>query len=234
MFKILIADDEYLEREALKIIINNEFEGTVEIIEATNGKEALELNSYADPGILILDVKMPLINGIEVAEKIRIDDKNKIIIMLTAYDDGNCIEKALNIKVNEYLLKPVRPKKIIEVLKKYIIPNRLISTSQELENALVYIEINFMGNITLDEVSKHINLTPSYVSKLFKKKLGVNFNRYITVRKIKEAKRMLKEENVNINEIAFKIGYNESNYFCKVFKKIEGITPTEYREKSIY
>ena len=144
MFKILIADDEYLEREALKMIINNEFEGTIEIIEATNGKEALELNSCADPDILILDVKIPLINGIEVAEKIRIDDKNKIIIIVTAYDDGNCIEKALDIKVNEYLLKPVRPKKIIEVLKKYIIPNRLINTSQELENALVYIEINFM------------------------------------------------------------------------------------------
>jgi len=217
-----------------KMIINNEVEGRVEIIEATNGKEALELNSCADPDILILDAKVPLINGIEVAEKIRLDDKNKIIIMVTAYDDGNCIEKALNIKVNEYLLKPVRPEKIIEVLKKYITPNRLISTSQELENALEYIEINFKKDITLDQLSKHINLTPSYVSKLFKKKLGVNFNRYLTIRKVKEAKRMLKEEKVNINEIAFSIGYNEPNYFCKVFKKVEGITPTQYREKMLY
>ena len=197
-------------------------------------KRTLELNSCADPDILILDAKVPLINGIEVAEKIRLDDKNKIIIMVTAYDDGNCIEKALNIKVNEYLLKPVRPEKIIEVLKKYITPNRLISTSQELENALVYLEINFKKDITLHQLSKHINLTPSYVSKLFKKKLGVNFNRYLTIRKVKEAKRMLKEENVNINEIAFSIGYNEPNYFCKVFKKVEGITPTQYREKMLY
>jgi len=128
------------------------------------------------------------------------------------------------------LLKPVRSEKIVEVLKKYITNDRLICTNQEVENALEYIENNFKGSISLDEVSKYINLTPSYVSKLFKKKLGVNFNRYLAVRKIKEAKRMLKEENANINEIAFNIGYNEPNYFCKVFKKIEGITPTQYRQ----
>jgi len=230
MCKILIADDEFLEREALKMIINNEVQGTIEIIEAINGKEALELNSFENPDILILDIKMQLINGLEVAEKIRAYDKDKIIIIITAYDDKNFIEQALNLKVNEYLLKPVRAEKIIEVLNKYITHNKIISTSQEVDNAVAYIEENFKSDIRLDDVSKYINLTPSYVSKLFKKKLGVNFNRYLTERKMTEAKRMLKEENVNINEIAFIIGYNEPNYFCKVFKKIEGITPSQYRQ----
>lgn len=234
MCKILIADDEYLEREALKLIINNEVKNKVEIIEAMNGKEALDLNSCANPDILILDIKMPLFNGIEVAEKIRIFDKEKIIIIISAYDDKKFIEKALNIKVNEFLLKPVRSEKIVEVLKKYTTSERLICTSQEVEDAIRYIEKRFKENISLDEVAKHINLTPSYVSKLFKKKLGVNFNRYLTIRKLKEAKRMLKEENANINEIAFSIGYNEPNYFCKVFKKVEGITPTQYRQNITY
>ncbi|MGK0465479.1 response regulator transcription factor [Clostridium sp.] len=234
MCKILIADDEYLEREALKMIINSEIQGKIEFIEAINGKEALELNSRLNPDILILNIKIPLINGLEVAEKIRTKDKDKIIIIFTAYDDKNYIEKALNIKVNEYLLKPVRPEKIIEVLQKYITSDRLICTSQEIENALVYIEERYRENISLDEVAKYINLTPSYVSKLFKKKLGVNFNTYLTTRKINEAKRMLKEENENINEIAFIVGYNEPNYFCKVFKKIEGITPTKFRQNIAY
>lgn len=234
MCKILIADDEYLEREALKMIINSEIQSKIEFIEATNGKEALELNSRLIPDILIINIKIPLMNGLEVAEKIRTQDKDKIIIIFTAYDDKSYIEKALNIKVNEYLLKPVRPEKIIEVLKKYIISDRLICTSQEIENAIVYIGERYREDISLDEVAKHINLTPSYVSKLFKKKLGVNFNTYLTTRKINEAKRMLKEENVNINEIAFIVGYNEPNYFCKVFKKIEGITPTKFRQNITY
>lgn len=232
MCKVLIANDEYLEREALKMIINNEVEGTIEIIEAINGKEALELNSFVNPDILILDIKMPLINGLEVAEKIRTYDKDKIIIIITSYDDKNFIQQALNLKVNEYLLKPVRAEKMIEVLDKYITHNRLISTSQEVENAIEYIEENFKSEISLDDVAKYINLTPSYVSKLFKKKLGVNFKRYLTEIKMTEAKRMLKEENVNINEISFSIGYNEPNYFCKVFKKVEGLTPTQYRQNN--
>ncbi|MEK6266463.1 MAG: response regulator [Clostridium sp.] len=234
MCKILIADDEYLEREALKMIINSEIQGKIEFIEAINGKEALELNLRLNPDILILNIKIPLINGLEVAEKIRTQDKDKIIIIFTAYDDKNYIEKALDIKVNEYLLKPVRPEKIIEVLKKYITSDRLICTSQEIENVLLYIEERYRENISLDEVAKYINLTPSYVSKLFKKKLGVNFNTYLTTRKINEAKRMLKEENENINEIAFIVGYNEPNYFCKVFKKIEGMTPTKFRQNITY
>lgn len=234
MCKILIADDEYLEREALKMIINSEIQSKIEFIEAINGKEALELNSRLIPDILIINIKIPLMNGLEVAEKIRTQDKDKIIIIFTAYDDKNYIEKALNIKVNEYLLKPVRPETIIEVLKKYITSDRLICTSQEIENALVYIEERYREDISLDEVAKYVNLTPSYVSKLFKKKLGVNFNTYLTTRKINEAKRMLKEENVNINEIAFIVGYNEPNYFCKVFKKIEGITPTKFRQNITY
>ena len=120
---------------------------------------------------------------------------------------------------------------INSIIGKDEVSENKLSLCKELESALSYIEENYYKDIALNDVAAHINLTDSYVSRLFKKKLGINFNRYLAERKIKEAKKMLIEGEVNITEIAFSVGYNEPNYFCKVFKKLEGITPSAYREQ---
>jgi YesN/AraC family two-component response regulator len=95
-----------------------------------------------------------------------------------------------------------------------------------------YIEINIKRNITLDEISNYFNISPYYMSKLFKKKTGTNFVEYVSSRKIDLSKEMLTHTNMRILNIALELGFNEPNYFSKVFKKSVGLTPTDYRNKT--
>ncbi|MGL4914368.1 MAG: PocR ligand-binding domain-containing protein [Romboutsia sp.] len=103
--------------------------------------------------------------------------------------------------------------------------------SLEIEKAIKYIENNVKKSITLEDVAKHINLSPNYFSKLFKKEINENFITYLTNRRIEIAKEMLLEKNIPIINIAVDLSYNQPNYFSKVFKKSVGVTPSEYREK---
>lgn len=107
------------------------------------------------------------------------------------------------------------------------------SKNTYIQSAMEYVEKNIKRNITLEEVARHISITPHYLSKIFKKEVGVNFITYVTDRKIDLAKKMLEDESIPIVNISIELSFNQANYFSKVFKKKVGLTPSEYREKSL-
>nr|WP_206530436.1 response regulator [Clostridium perfringens] len=111
----MVADDEQLERRVLTSILKKNVR-VKEIIEAKNGKEALELNREFNPDIIIMDIKMPGINGIKALELIKNENPNKEIIMLTAYDDFEFIHKVLVLGGSDYIIKPIKPDKLMEIL----------------------------------------------------------------------------------------------------------------------
>ncbi|AGK95938.1 response regulator transcription factor [Clostridium pasteurianum] len=266
MYKILLVDDEELQREALKIMLKN-FKDAIEVIgEAQNGREAIELDEKLDPDIIFMDVRIPGIDGIKASEIIKNRNHNKIIIMITAYDDFNLIHKALLLNVNDYILKPVRDAQLNEVLNTQITTlklhenkrkkaelkladkdgygekNKLCSMEKDeadkenrncinkaLQPALKYIEENYRDEISLEKMANVTNLSMYYFSRLFKKEIGINFTTYVNQCKIKKAKEMLKYTDIPIVDIAAELGYYECGYFTKIFKKINGITPTNYR-----
>ena len=115
MFSIMVADDEQLERRVLTAILKKNVR-VKDIIEAKNGKEALELNREFNPDIIIMDIKMPGINGIKALELIKNENPNKEIIMLTAYDDFEFIHKVLVLGGSDYIIKPIKPDKLIEIV----------------------------------------------------------------------------------------------------------------------
>ncbi len=93
-----------------------------------------------------------------------------------------------------------------------------------------YIQENFSRDLSLDEVSRHFDLSPYYFSKLFKKETGINFVEYVTELRISKAKGMLAKSGCSIKEICAAVGYSDPNYFSRIFKKSTGVTPTEYKE----
>ncbi|MFT8316165.1 MAG: response regulator [Clostridium sp.] len=253
MYKILLVDDEELQREALKIMLKN-FKDVVKVIgEAQNGREAIELDEKLEPDIIFMDVKIPGIDGIKASEIIKSTNHNKIIIIITAYDDFNLIHKALLLNVNDYILKPVREKQLNEVLNTQIAKLKLHQNKREktelddkntyaekdkedincinksLQPALKYIKKNYRDEISLEEMANVTNLSVYYFSRLFKKEIGINFTTYVNQCKIKKAREMLEYTDIPIVDIAAELGYYECGYFTKVFKKINGITPTKYR-----
>jgi two-component system response regulator YesN len=96
--------------------------------------------------------------------------------------------------------------------------------------AMDYIKGNYKNEIALEDISREVNISPHYFSKLFKEQVGENFIDYITSLRIQKSKELLVENQLSIKEICFDIGYSDPNYFSRIFKRIVGVTPTEYKE----
>ena len=99
-----------------------------------------------------------------------------------------------------------------------------------MKEACDYIQSNYQKDISLDEISRVLDLSPYYFSKLFKETVGQSFVEYLTSLRIQEAKKLLNDNRLGMKEICQKVGYRDPNYFSRIFKKCVGITPTEYRE----
>jgi len=120
VYKILIVDDEQLERNALKVIINKDINSIVEIEEAVNGREAIVKSRSFNPDIIFLDIKMPGINGIDAARTIRDSDSSVSIVFLTAYNQFEYAREAIDIGVSNFIIKPSSDSHILEVINKVI------------------------------------------------------------------------------------------------------------------
>jgi two-component system response regulator YesN len=94
-----------------------------------------------------------------------------------------------------------------------------------------YIKTNYSKSITLEDVAREINVSPQYLSKLFKEETGENFIDYLTGIRIRIAKNLLESDELSVKEICYNIGYSDPNYFSRIFKKIVGSTPTEYKDE---
>jgi two-component system response regulator YesN len=97
--------------------------------------------------------------------------------------------------------------------------------------ACKYIQEIFRQELSLDDVSKEVNVSPYYFSKLFKAEEGVNFIDYLTALRIEEARKMLSGDEFAVKEVGARVGYQDPNYFSRIFKKNTGYTPTEYKER---
>ncbi|EGT5619119.1 response regulator [Clostridium perfringens] len=249
MVSIMVADDEQLERSVLIAILKKNLR-VKEIIEARNGKEALELNRELNPDIIIMDIKMPGINGIKALELIKKENPNKEIIMLTAYDDFEFIHKVLVLGGSDYILKPIKPDKIMGIVDNIIdkVENKSIElgdkkhihekysdsslTNEEkiVDKVSKYIDDNMDKMLKLEELASICNLSPGYFSRVFKKETGKTVITYINEKKVERAKKLLKESKEPIINISLDLGFDDCGYFIRVFKKITGLTPKAFRE----
>lgn len=240
MLKIMIVDDEILERQALSRIINESEYGRV-VAEACNGREAIELDRELNPDMIIMDIRMPGIDGIKATQIIKEQNPDKVVIIITAYDDFELVHKALVLGVNDYILKPIKPSELIGVLNKLFVNfkiNKDVYFEKQLNEmkevpvkaAIDYINNNLAENVSLEKMSSICNLSPCYFSKVFKREIGVNFISYVNYIKINKAKEMLENTDTPVLNVALDLGFEDCGYFIRVFKKSQGITPKKYRE----
>lgn len=122
----------------------------------------------------------------------------------------------------------------IDLIIKSIREAREKKTNSLIVKALDYIKDNYRKDITLEEVSKEVNISPHYFCKLFKNEMGENFTDYVTNLRINTAKEIMKNSLLSVKEICYEIGYGDPNYFSRIFKKAVGVTPTEYRDSILH
>lgn len=258
MISVLIADDEAIERAVLKKNLMKNLGDRCRILEAENGRQALELYESQGYQAAVLDIEMPGISGIEAAEILRKKDKDCSIIFLTAFDEFSYARKAITVRALDYLLKPFDENELILVLEEALRiaekkqedkeesgfcqeeeswrdeleeeeesgDARQLKVAQMMEE---YIKANYMYDISMPDAAKSMNYSETYFSKLFKQCFQKNFTAYLTEYRVEEAKRQLQQPTVNVKDVGKAVGYGDSNYFTKVFRRITGMSPTEYR-----
>ncbi|WP_408008081.1 response regulator [Pseudalkalibacillus sp. A8] len=116
-------------------------------------------------------------------------------------------------------------RKIVEKVQTW----RMVQAKGRLENAKEYIEKHYSESLTLEMVASHVELSPYYLSKLFKEKKGITFIDFLTHVRIEKAKEYMLDPEISVKEVCFKVGYKDPNYFSRVFKKIVGQSPKQYR-----
>jgi Response regulator containing CheY-like receiver domain and AraC-type DNA-binding domain len=158
MYKLLIAEDEVIERTTFKMLISKYLPEIEVVAEASNGREAIQLGMEFKPDIIIIDIKMPGINGIEAIKLLKSDSNiESQIIVLTAYDNFDYIQEALSVGVVDYLLKPAKREKIIQTIKKAIEKvdeNRVLLESkkkvdEKLDEIKPFVESEFISDLVL-------------------------------------------------------------------------------------
>ena len=252
MYRILIVDDEAKIREVLAEYA--EFEG-YQADQAADGMEAVAKCRQNDYDIIIMDISMPEMNGVMAAKYIRqIDDKCSIIF-LTAYDDFEYARNAIKIRALDYLLKPCDINDLLAVMDMAIQkldrecdfkgntkenkPERKRENVKNFDEQTTikylreYVENNYTFDISMQEVAEDMGYSDAYFSKLFKQYFNQNFTAYLTEYRIKKAKELLTDTNNSIKDISRMVGYEDSNYFAKIFKRIVGEIPSKFRENLI-
>lgn len=273
MKRILIAEDEFIERMVLKKTLEKKFGEQCEVLEAENGSQALAIFRSTDIHIVILDIEMPGIKGIQVAEIMRKEKQGFCIIFLTAYDKFEYAKKAIAVRAMDYLLKPYSEKELVSVVDEAIHLaekygkthvdggsgdktgdegeeadlslmeeyNQVLPADEGTEeislsrlNVLVsmveeYIKKNFMHEISMQDAARAVNYSDAYFSKMFKQQFGQNFTAYLAEYRMEEAKKLLRQPTVSVKDVGVRVGYPDSNYFARVFRRMNGMSPSEYR-----
>ena len=245
MLRVVIADDEPFVREGLKNLINWEEIGVKLVGDFENGKELISHLPELVPDIVITDIQMPSISGLQIAKYISENYKNMIVILLTAYSKFQYAKEAIEYGVKHYVVKndlldelPMILTKIVSEKVESENANDIKSDGASFENCEYiisdienYIEKNLDKKLSLTDIAASVHMNKSYISRVFKEKMGENLFDYINKRKIEKAKTLIKNNVLRMYEIALSVGMEDTAYFSRVFKKYEGISPSEYQKE---
>ena len=236
--KLLIADDEDVIRNGIAKYIQLHTDRFDKVYLAANGAEAVDIIFRSKPDIMLIDVQMPLKNGIEVMQEARRAEILPYTLILSGYDESRYCQQAMRLGAKDYLLKPVRSSDILQRLN--AAANGIEKVERDagdcvsdgknnlVERAKEYMGEHYFENLTLVEVAGKVGITAGYLSTLFSQEKG--FVDYLNELRIDHACTYLRQNYLKTYEIAYKVGFHDEKYFSKVFKRVMGQSPSEYRK----
>lgn len=240
MYKLLICDDEALERMALRKMIEKRYTNITILDDAKTGDEAVKFVQHYLPDILLIDIKMPELNGIDAQKKI-IEFHSAIkTVIITAYSDFFYAHEAIKHNIVDFLLKPVPPVDLYACLDKILDQLQGENANSEKEEqealtavqqAIAYIDAHYTEGLRIGDVADRVNLSEKYFSRYFKQQTGMTFTDHLNLKLIKKAKGLLLHTTTPVYKIAMDLSFSDSAYFTRVFRKYEKTTPLQFRKK---
>lgn len=250
MIKVLVVDDETFVRRGIVMETDWKALDCAVVAEAANGEEALEAVKKFTPDLIICDIRMPKMDGIEFLKHLREEGNDVPLIFLTAYSEFEYAKQALRYYAFDYLLKPfedgeleaavLRVKEEIEGKRESnkgkkensILENSSTDKSRYIQEALDYIAANFRDpDISIGQIARSIDISEGHLSHLFKKETEYTVSAYITRYRMRAAMKLLSDCRNRVSEVAEMVGYKDVAYFSSTFKKIVGENPSEYQAR---
>ncbi|WP_077616171.1 response regulator transcription factor [Caenibacillus caldisaponilyticus] len=249
---ILVVDDEPRTREGLKRMLEKWADGRYLILTASNGIDALERMKNDKIHILLTDIRMPELTGLQFLKKAKMFNSSVVSIIFSAYPEFDYAQQAIELGVVGYLVKPIEKRQLIETLEtaidlsikneradvmEKVMDDKLVRVLEKqtadhspIQEAIQFIDRHLHQDLSLKNVADHIHLNPSYFSVLFKEQTEMTFSDYVMRRRMQRAKELLITTSLPISDVAEACGYKTTKYFIKVFKHYEGVTPNVYRK----
>ena len=235
--QVVLVDDEIMIREGFKRLFDWTAYDCEVVGEAADGMEALAQIDHLQPDIVIMDINIPIINGLKVIQTSRMRYPDMAFIIVSGYDDFSYCREALRMRITDYILKPVNYEEFgscIDRLKIALYENRKTEEQDDQEERTItgiirYLQEHLDKEISLNILADEFHLSSQYISQLFKSEIGVNFLAYLTSIRMERAEKLLLATSLSIGEISEKCGYADYRVFTKAFKKEEGSTPSQYR-----
>lgn len=256
--RLLIADDEKNIRNGLLSLPWNTI-GIQKVYQAENGLEALEILEGKQIDIVISDIKMPGLSGLELAEFVQKNSLDTAVVLLTGFSEFEYAQKALRNGVLDYMLKPLRPKDILstvlkvkETLEKRRYKEKVVEQYEGAANSRDYqeqiswhfrgvneqaMEIlkdmaqNFSQGVSLNSLAEKYHYSVAYLSRMIKKETGFSFSEILNSIRLAQAAELLQKDCGKISMAGEMAGFSDQKYFSQVFKKAFGVSPGEFRKQ---
>ena len=244
-YKIVIAEDEELQLNSLVKKVEKFCPGFTVVGTAQTGSKAYKLICEKAPDILISDIRMPVMTGIELMEKARIMFPELQFIIISGFSEFEYARSAIRLQVSDYLLKPVETEELQKALNK--IRLKLQERAQEESAAfngdsenktaeqvafavIEYLQHHYNEEVNLNQIASALHYSPSYLTKIFVQQYNTTPSKYMISLRMQKAQQLLAHNpELSVRQIGETVGYPEQGYFSRIFKKYVGVSPLEYR-----
>jgi len=239
---IVVVEDEKL---IAKSIVNNIEKSGVncEVIGvAYDGEAGYELVRKLLPNILFTDIKMPVLDGLQLISMVNDNFPFVKIVVVSGYDDFEYARAAIHNNVSDYLLKPINLAELQATLKN--LQNGLVASTGRLHAAnevknpreivsLVeeYIHVNYAKQIDLTDIADSFGFSSAYLTKVFREQLHTTPSKYLNEYRMMIAQQLLRDTSLSVKDITEKVGFVDQFHFSKRFKQCSGLSPAQYRAR---
>lgn len=229
--KLIIADDEAYIRSSLKQLFPWEEMGYEVVTSFSNGTAALNFMEQHPVDVLLTDIRMPVMDGLELIKTVQAHRLPVTPVILSAYSDFEYARQGIAYGAADFIVKPVSYEELVDVfttLRKKLAPSPGAMGMDTLSRLIYYME-EHLDHATLEEAAKSVDLSADYVSRLFRKQEGISFSEYLLKTRMIRAGLLIRNVNLQISTVAAQLGYNNAKNFSRAFHNYYGMTPSEYR-----